>query len=190
MSAAQARQPSFPVAGKPGHEADPPSLRFGEQHAFGQLSVRPLGVWWCPLSYETGGMFGGRVRKHDGPVLALAIRVGNRSKGQVFSPAPAFSDPWDFGSVTDNYGNRNLISGVCQFDDWPAWGQVGKKREKLRPGKGAVLVFVADELDNPDAHAFTWQLELRTDNEHATRKLRVMVPRNAIQRRGPRAPGK
>jgi len=158
-------------------EAPGPSLAVGETKVFGNLALTPLGAWKAPVAYKVEALFGDQVRRHDAPVLLLVLRVENRSTGQVFAPVPPFTDAYEAAKVIDNYGNRSFVSAICQFPEWPAWGQVGQKREKLTPGEVAVLVFVADDLENPDATSFTWELDLTVDNQFT--QQRGSVPTGA-----------
>jgi len=157
-------RPAFGIGGL-AEEAPAPSLPVGETEVFENLALTPLGAWKAPVAYKVETLFGDQVRRHDDPVLLLALRVENKSTGQVFAPVPSFTDAYEAAKVVDNYGNRSFVSGICQFSAWPAWGQVGQKRKKLAPGEIAVLVFVADDLENPDATSFTWELDLTVDNQ-------------------------
>jgi hypothetical protein len=63
--------------------------------------------------------------------------------------------------------------------------QVGQQPTKLKPGESTVLVFIVDELENPDADTFTWGLDCYVDNEFSKHKVSVVTP--ADQVRFPRA---
>jgi len=157
-------------------EPELPSIVIGEERAFGQLSVKPLECTRCPISYARRDLFMDEyVRKHEAPVLVLALNVTNRSEGQVFAPVPSYDVPCEHGAVFDNYpfGSVNLVSGICQFPRWPAPGQTGSVGEKLKPGQSTVLVFVVDKLDNPSAVQFTWELKLFVDNQFESAEFRV-----------------
>jgi DNA-directed RNA polymerase subunit RPC12/RpoP len=157
---------------------DAPSIAVGESRTFGRLDVTPLGTWKSPVAYKVA--VGDDVRKHENPVLLLALRVQNTSEGEVFAPAPAFSDAYEVAEVVDNFGNHSLGSGICQFSDWPANDQVGQEPEKLPPGGSAVLVFVVAKLENENASGFTWRVKLFVDNKFTTQRLLVSAPANAI----------
>jgi len=168
----EAVRPAFGIEGL-AEEAPAPSLAVGETEIFESLALTPLGAWKAPLTYKVETFSGDQVRKHEDPVLLLALRIENKSIGQVFAPVPAFTDAYEAAKVVDNYGNRTFVSAVCQFSEWPAWGQVGQKREQLAPGKHAVLVFVADDLENPNATGFTWELDLTVDNQFTHQHVSV-----------------
>lgn len=145
----------------------------GEERTFGQLAVKPLGVWAKPLQYHREVIGSDALVTRNDEALVLAVKVRNVSEGQVFAPGipnDYVDDPW---TVTDNWGNRTLVMGICQFADWPASGGIGEQPQKLRPGESCVLVFVAEPLENPAATSLSWDVEVWTDNHSARQSLSV-----------------
>jgi len=161
------------------------TVAVGEDVQLGQVLFKPLGAWKGPISLKSSGLYGNTTRQYSEPVLMLAVHVTNTSEGQVFAAAPRWSDPWEICKVTDTHGNRDLASAVCQFQEWPASGQIGQRPTPLKPQQSAVLVFIMDELANPEADRFTWSIDCLTDNQYSKQTVSVVTPANQVQfRRG------
>ena len=157
------------------------TVEVGEEIQLGQMLFKPLGAWAGPITLKSSGFYGEQTRHYSEPVFMLAVQVTNISRGQVFAPVPKTSDAWEICTVVDSYGNRDLASAVCQCGEWPAPDEAGEEPWPLKPKESAVLVLVVDELANPSADSFTWNLECRTDNQYSTRLVAVITPAEDVQ---------
>lgn len=164
-------RPSMPSFGREHGNKEANTIEIGQTLKLGNVEVRPLGVWKRTVKYVRKSYLDREKQLHEteGPVLVLAFEVSNHSTGEVFDPLGP-GDAWDYSSVTDEYGNRSLANKMFDLD---LRTFQGRPKEKLQPGTKKNVMFVVDELTNPNATSFTWKVEFIVSNNFSSESVYV-----------------
>lgn len=172
-------RPSMPSFGREHGNKEANTIEIGQTLKLGNIEVRPLGVWKRTVKYVGESYFDREEELHEteGPVLVLAFEVSNHSAGEVFDPLGP-GDAWDYSSVTDEYGNRNLADRMFDLD-LPSFQ--GRRKAALQPGTRKNVMFLVDELTNPNATSFTWEVRFITSNKFSSQDVYVKFSANDVK---------
>jgi len=166
-----AERPSMPWFGREHANKEANTIAIGQTLKLGNIEVRPLGVWKRTVKYVRESYFDTekKLDETEGPVLVLAFEVTNHSTGEVFDPLGP-GDAWDYSSVTDEYGNRSLAYKMFDLD-LPSFQ--GRPKQDLQPGSKKNVMFLVDELSNPNATSFTWKARFIVSNKFSSEDVFV-----------------
>jgi|GEM_PF-3045094 len=166
-----AERPSMPWFGREHANKEANTIAIGQTLKLGNIEVRPLGVWKRTVKYVRESYFDTekKLDETEGFVLVLAFEVTNHSTGEVFDPLGP-GDAWDYSSVTDEYGNRSLAYKMFDLD-LPSFQ--GRPKQDLQPGSKKNVMFLVDELSNPNATSFTWKARFIVSNKFSSEDVFV-----------------
>jgi len=167
----EAERPSMALFDREQSKDESNTIGIGQALKLGNIEVRPLGVWKRRVKYVKESYFDREKKLYETeePVLVLAFEVSNHSTGEVFDPLGP-GDAWDYSSITDEYGNRSLADKMFDLD---LRSFQGHPKEDLQPGTKKNVMFLVDELANPNATSFTWKVKFIVSNQFSSEHVYV-----------------